>query len=129
MVKSALQAVFSFLSSHKKSQQSLWSHWRALIKWHMGCHTTLNIHLCLCYGLGLLWLFLSTTEQMAQLPVSSNSYNPSTTYGRNQKRKLFVIVLRTVLQYFVVKLQCVLCKITNRTTQNNKSYYTKLQIL
>ena len=41
-------------------------------------------------------------------------------YGRNQKRDCFVIVLRTVLQYFVLKLQH---KITNCTMQNNKSYY------
>ena len=41
-------------------------------------------------------------------------------YGRNQKGERFVIVLRTVLQYFVVKLQCVLCKITNATTVNYK---------
>ena len=40
-------------------------------------------------------------------------------YGRDQKRECFVIVLQTLLQYFVVKLQCVLCKITNC------AFYTK----
>ena len=40
-------------------------------------------------------------------------------YGR--KKGIFLIVLQTVLQYFVVKLQCVLCKITSPTVQNYKS--------
>ena len=48
-------------------------------------------------------------------------------YGRNQKREHFVIALQTVLQYFVVKLLCILCKITNGTTVNYKSHYTKLR--
>ena len=49
--------------------------------------------------------------------------------SRNQKRERFVIVLQTVLQYFVVKLQWVLHKITNCTTLNSKLHYTKLHIL
>ena len=42
-------------------------------------------------------------------------------YVRTSKRERFIIVPQTVLQYFVLKLQCVLHKITNRTTLNYKS--------
>ena len=33
----------------------------------MGCQAAPNIHLCPCYGLGSLWLFLSVTELTAWL--------------------------------------------------------------
>ena len=43
----------------------------------MRCQTA-HIHLGLCCGLGLLWLFLSTNEQTAWLPVSTGSCSPPT---------------------------------------------------
>ena len=60
-----------------KSQKSLWGHWKALLG-GMGSQTTPNVHLSSSCDPRPLWLFLSTTEQTAQLPVSTSSCNLST---------------------------------------------------
>ena len=60
------------LSSHEESQQSLRSHWGVLLR-QMGCQSAPSVHHPgLFYGLSQLWLFLSTTEQTAWLPVFSD---------------------------------------------------------
>ena len=56
--------------------QAMKSHNTACGPEPVGAQNALNVHLCLCYGLGPLWLFLSTTEQTAWLPVRTRSCNP-----------------------------------------------------
>ena len=43
--------------------------------------------------------------------------------------EMFCYYTTKILQYFVHKLQCVLRKTTNHTTENYRLYYTKLQIV
>ena len=71
---------------------------------------------------------VSLREVQIEVTIRDLSCNDHT-YGRNQKRKRFVIVLRTILQYLVVKLKCVSLKITNGTTVNYKWCYAKLQMV
>ena len=52
--------------------------------------------------------------------VSSGS---SDTYGKNQKREHYLIVLQTILEYFVLQLQCILQKITTKVWYKPKETF------